>query len=61
MKIAYTVSFSEPQAHYADVEMDISGLKQNILDIKMPVWDTGLLPGKGIFKKCGIVQCCYRR
>jgi predicted metalloprotease with PDZ domain len=39
--ISYTVSFPEAQAHYADIEMHISGLKQNILDLKMPVWTPG--------------------
>ena len=40
-KIHYTVTFPEAQAHYADIEMDITGLKQNILDLKMPVWTPG--------------------
>ncbi|MDB5015441.1 MAG: peptidase [Mucilaginibacter sp.] len=41
VKISYTVTFPEAQAHYADVEMNIAGLKQNTLDIKMPVWTPG--------------------
>jgi predicted metalloprotease with PDZ domain len=41
VKISYTVTFPEAQAHYADIEMDISGLKQNTLDLKMPVWTPG--------------------
>lgn len=40
-QISYTVTFPEAQAHYADVELRISGLKQNILDLKMPVWTPG--------------------
>ena len=28
-KISYTLTFPEAQAHYVDVEMQISGLKQN--------------------------------
>ena len=40
-KIAYEVSFSEPQAHYVDVAMEISGLKGAFLDLKMPVWTPG--------------------
>jgi predicted metalloprotease with PDZ domain len=40
-KISYTVSFPEAQAHYADIEMTISGLKQPTLDLKMPVWTPG--------------------
>lgn len=40
-KISFEVSFSEPQAHYADVQMTISGLSKDFLDIKMPVWAPG--------------------
>jgi len=40
-QITYTVSFPEAQAHYADIEMKISGLKQNELELKMPVWTPG--------------------
>ncbi len=40
-KISFKVSFSEPQAHYADVEMEISGIKGEYLDLKMPVWTPG--------------------
>jgi predicted metalloprotease with PDZ domain len=39
--ISYTVSFPDAQAHYADIEMHISGLKQNNLNLKMPVWTPG--------------------
>jgi predicted metalloprotease with PDZ domain len=41
IQISYTVTFPEAQAHYADVEMNISGLSQNTLDLKMPVWTPG--------------------
>jgi len=41
VQIFYTVTFPEAQAHYADVEMNISGLSQNTLDLKMPVWTPG--------------------
>src|SRR5258708_4075627 len=41
VQISYLVTFPEAQAHYADIEMNISGLKQNILDLKMPVWTPG--------------------
>lgn len=40
-KIAFEVSFTEPQAHYVDVEMEISGNKKDQLEIKMPVWAPG--------------------
>ncbi len=39
--INYTVTFPEAQAHYADIEMNISGLKQASIDLKMPVWTPG--------------------
>jgi len=41
VQILYTVTFPEAQAHYADIEMKISGLNQNTLDLKMPVWTPG--------------------
>src|SRR5438105_3768242 len=41
IQISYLVTFPEAQAHYADIEMHISGLKQNMLDLKMPVWTPG--------------------
>ncbi|MFD0794499.1 M61 family metallopeptidase [Mucilaginibacter litoreus] len=41
VKISYTVSFPEAQAHYVDVEMNISGLNQPSLEVKMPVWAPG--------------------
>ena len=41
VQISYTVTFPEAQAHYADIEMNIYGLKQSTLDLKMPVWTPG--------------------
>ncbi|HEY4322897.1 MAG TPA: peptidase M61 [Mucilaginibacter sp.] len=41
IKISYVVTFPEAQAHYADIEMNISGLDQNSISIKMPVWTPG--------------------
>ena len=41
VKIGFEVSFTEPQAHYAEVEMNISGLNKDYVDVKMPVWAPG--------------------
>ena len=41
LQISYTVSFPEAQAHYADIEMEIKGLAQSKLDLKLPVWTPG--------------------
>jgi predicted metalloprotease with PDZ domain len=41
VKISYEVSFKEPQAHYAEIEMNVSGLPKAYIDIKMPVWTPG--------------------
>lgn len=41
VKIGFEVSFKEPQAHYAEVQMNISGLAKNYVDVKMPVWTPG--------------------
>lgn len=39
--ISYLVSFSEPQAHYAEVELTLSGNDKDSIDLKMPVWAPG--------------------
>ncbi|RZK78894.1 MAG: peptidase M61, partial [Pedobacter sp.] len=41
IKIGYQVSFIEPQAHYAEVEMNVSGISKKYVDLKMPVWTPG--------------------
>jgi len=42
VKINFEVSFKEPQAHYAEVEMNIAGIAaKNYVDVKMPVWTPG--------------------
>ncbi len=41
VKINYTISFPEAQAHYAEIEMTVSGLAQKTLNLKMPVWAPG--------------------
>lgn len=41
MKIDFEVSFIEPQAHYAEVEMNLSGVGKKYVDLKMPVWTPG--------------------
>lgn len=39
--LRFDVSFSEPQAHYADIKMEIAGFQQEYIDLKMPVWTPG--------------------
>jgi predicted metalloprotease with PDZ domain len=41
MKIQYSLSFPEPQTHYIEVSLTISGHKNKALDLKMPVWTPG--------------------
>ncbi len=42
VKINFEVSFKEPQAHYAEVKMDLTGLtNKEYVDLKMPVWTPG--------------------
>lgn len=41
VKIGFEVCFTEPQAHYAEVEMNISGINKEFVDVKMPVWTPG--------------------
>lgn len=40
-KITFEVSFKEPQAHYAEVKMTLWGIRQDYVDVKMPVWAPG--------------------
>jgi len=40
-RIHFTLSFTEPQAHYVDVEMDLFNFTETTLDIAMPVWTPG--------------------
>jgi predicted metalloprotease with PDZ domain len=39
--INFEISFTEPQAHYVDVQMAIDNMSANALTIKMPVWAPG--------------------
>jgi len=42
VKIGFEVSFKEPQAHYAEIEMNVSGIAtKDYVDLKMPVWTPG--------------------
>lgn len=41
IKVNYEVSFKEPQAHYANVSMQVGGLSKEYIDVKMPVWAPG--------------------
>ena len=40
-QISYNLTFPEAQAHYVDIEMNITGLSQKELSLKMPVWTPG--------------------
>lgn len=39
--INFEVTFTEPQAHYADVKMTINNINKNDVLVKMPVWAPG--------------------
>ncbi len=39
--VTFEVSFTEPQAHYVDVVMNISNIHSDHLEVKMPVWAPG--------------------
>ncbi len=40
-ELKYTISMEQPHTHYFDVEMEISGLAQDSIDIKMATWTPG--------------------
>ncbi len=39
--VHFTISFTEPQAHYVEIEMDITNFTAPPLDVAMPVWTPG--------------------
>ncbi|SMG07321.1 M61 family metallopeptidase [Sphingobacterium psychroaquaticum] len=39
--IHFTVSFQEPQAHYAEIQIDLQQFDKDYIDLKMPVWTPG--------------------
>ncbi|WP_245590585.1 M61 family metallopeptidase [Adhaeribacter aquaticus] len=40
-KLTYTVSMTEPQTHFFEVEMTLTDLKQRYVDLKMATWTPG--------------------
>lgn len=40
-EIQYNLRMSQPQNHYFEVEMELSGFKESELTVKMPVWAPG--------------------
>lgn len=40
-EIKYRVSFPEPHTHYAEVSIELSGFKEQVLDVRMPSWTPG--------------------
>ncbi|MBU6325553.1 MAG: PDZ domain-containing protein [Bacteroidetes bacterium] len=40
-ELRYRVSFPEPHTHYAEVTLEISGFKEQVLDVRMPSWTPG--------------------
>ncbi|MGO1520760.1 MAG: M61 family metallopeptidase [Sphingobacterium sp.] len=40
-KIEFILSFKEPQAHYVEIDMLLSGVQADKIDLKMPVWTPG--------------------
>ncbi|MGI4021227.1 MAG: M61 family metallopeptidase [Janthinobacterium lividum] len=41
LRIHFEISFTEPQAHYIEVNMLITGINQDHLELLMPVWTPG--------------------
>jgi len=41
VQIHFEISFTEPQAHYIDVSMTVTGISQGQLELIMPVWTPG--------------------
>ncbi|WP_299286699.1 hypothetical protein, partial [uncultured Mucilaginibacter sp.] len=39
--IRFQISFTEPQAHYVEMQMEISSINEDQLELIMPVWAPG--------------------
>lgn len=56
--IHFEVSFREPQAHYAEIKMEISDLRNDYIDVKMPVWTPGSYLVREYAKHVESVEAC---
>src|SRR5687767_13538065 len=41
LSVNYTITIKDPNSHYAQVTMEISGIRGKNIDVKMPVWTPG--------------------
>lgn len=41
VKIKYTLAMPDPSSHFFEVELEITGLKENYIDLILPVWRPG--------------------
>ena len=57
-RIHFEVSFKEPQAHYAEIKMEITDLRQDYIDVKMPVWTPGSYLVREYAKHVESVEAC---
>lgn len=54
--VHYNLRMSRPQSHYFEVEMILSDLKENTIDIKMPVWTPGSYLVREFAKNVNLVK-----
>lgn len=55
-KIHYTLKMPKPQNHYFEVEMQIDGVKDKEIDLKMPVWSPGSYLVREFSKNVNLVK-----
>lgn len=55
-QVNYTLRMSKPQNHYFEVEMDIQGISDKTVEIKMPVWAPGSYLVRDFSKNVNIVK-----
>lgn len=55
-KVHYTLGMSKPQSHYFEVEMDLEGFKEKVLEVKMPVWAPGSYLVREFSKNVNLVK-----
>ena len=55
-KVHYNLGMSKPQSHYFEVEMDLEGFKEKVLEVKMPVWAPGSYLVREFSKNVNLVK-----
>ena len=54
--IKYNLKMPKPQNHYFNIEMQLDGFKEKVLEVKMPVWSPGSYLAREFAKNVNLVK-----